>query len=143
MSQLHDALKIVSDTHLLILSEETPGSRDTLAMALFNITHATRWNLLKDEESLDELWKLVRTDELVTDYILRATSIFLCHFGFIEGNMDRVVAQVATGLSWLETTAIVDSALTERSGTQNWFARAFKNAPWMLYLYLLSMMKQV
>jgi hypothetical protein len=143
MSQLLAALKIVNDTHQLILSEETPDSRDALAKALFNITHATRWNLLKDEESLDELWKLVRTDELVTDYVLRATSIFLVHFGYLDGDVDRVVGQVSTGLGWLETTAIVDAALTERCGTQVWFARVFKSAPWMLYLYLLSMLKQV
>jgi hypothetical protein len=142
-TQLQIAQISVSLIHQLIISEKSPEARDELAKALFVVTHGTRWNLLNDETSLDDIWKNVRENELLTDYVLRGTTLFLSEVGYIDGDMDRIIGQVSMGLGWVESSSFIDTTLTERCGDKTWFARVFKCAPWLLFLYLMSTISQV
>jgi hypothetical protein len=142
-TQLQKAQISISSIHSLLISEKSPEAHDELAKALFVVTRGTRWNLLNDETSLDDIWKNVRENELLTDYVLRGTTLFLSEVGYIDGDIDRVIGQVSLGLGWVESSSFVDNTLTERCGDKVWFARVFKCAPWLLFLYLLSTISQV
>lgn len=143
MTPFTSALSVVDDVHRLLLAEQSAEQRDELAKGLFSITAGTRWNLMSTETNIVELWEVIRTDELVTDYIVRATSMFMCRFGYIPADLDRVIGHCSSGLGWVTGSGIVDDALRERSGHSEWFGRVFKSEQWVLYLYLLSFVRQV
>lgn len=142
-SILEQAQLAVEDIYNLLLSELEETKRDTLAVDTFNISKSPRWPFVNSEDSLDEIWKNIRDNELLTDFIIRGTSLFILKIGYNDSEYNRLIDQCATSVSWVSETTIIDDAITERCGNKPWFGAVFKQAHWLLFLFILSTIRQV
>jgi hypothetical protein len=133
------AQNTISDILRMLLSELDLSRSDALAVAVFKASTGPRWHLQNTAEDLDILWAGIRGSEDLTDFVIRGTSLFLMY----EGNVDKLIETVSAGLGWVSSAAIVDSAITDRSGTKQWFEAVFKQSPWLLFLYMLSTIRHV
>jgi hypothetical protein len=133
------AQNTASDILRMLLSELDVNRSDALATAVFKASTSPRWHLQNNEEALDILWTGIRESEDLTDFIIRGTSLFLMH----ESTVSELITTVSDSLGWVASAAIVDSAITDRSGTPQWFEAVFTQSPWLLFLYMLSTIRHV
>ncbi len=130
-------LDIVTNYYRQYLQLLTPDEQVTFIKWLVEMRRGYRWPMLASEPVLDQLWKTVREteNELALDFVLGGTSNMLLHVTDIDQLVDRYVRS----LSWVYNSAIVDTAITERCGDSAWFKNVLVDAPWVLFLYVATM----
>lgn len=137
------AQQAVEDVYNLLLSELEASKRDQLTIDIFNVSTSPRWPFINNEDSLDEIWKTIRENEPLTDFVIRGTSLFILKVGHHDTEYSRLIDQCATSVSWVAETTIIDEAITERCGNKTWFGAVFKQAHWLLFLFILSTIRQI
>lgn len=136
-------LNIVQQVYADYMRDVPEENRDALNASIFKLRRAPRWYLINNDEALDSLWASVREDDAVLDFVMEGTARFLLKASMHQVNFETLISHSAKSLSWVTRSAIVDSSITERAGSYDWFSNVFKEATWVLFLYLLSTVPQV
>lgn len=141
MSLIDDVRRIVKEAHTVYLRDCTPVQVDELNKQILTLRRGTRWHALSSDEQLVELWDGIRKDTELTDYVIACTSYMLLEIN--EQDKAKLVTASANSVGWISDASIIDEALTQRAGGVQWFEGVFNQAPWLLYLFILSTIPQL
>lgn len=130
-------LDIVTNYYRQYTRMLTPEEQEVFIKWLVGMRRGYRWPMVASEPVLDELWANIRSseNELILDFVLGGTSNMLLHVADLEQLVDRYTKSLA----WVHNSSIIDTAITERCGDGTWFKNVFIDAPWVLFLYVATM----
>jgi len=100
------------------------------------------WSLISDQEAVIDL--LTRTiegnnpqeREFHVQFLLNATANLLSNFETDE--IDKVCAHLAKAISWPRDSAFMIEELSDNCGDEEFYSGMLSDAPWTLYLYLMT-----
>jgi hypothetical protein len=134
---------VAKEVYLSLISECEEETKQELITSIFKLRRSIRWYLVSNDDALDSIWRTIREDEDVTDFILTGTSLFLLKTGYGDEAYKSTLSRSARSIGWVMHSSIIDSAITERSESSNWFEEVFTQAPWVFFLFVLTTVPQV
>jgi hypothetical protein len=133
LNQLHG----IRADYLKDLADE---KADALSEALFTIRHGWRWYNLTNDAQVELQWAKIRDDELLLDYVLTGTCRFMAMVHEHDAAWKQLAQQVVISLSWVSADKFIDQAIKERAPKSEWSNAIWEQTPWLLFLYLNSLL---
>lgn len=114
------------------------------------------WGLVATENHVADLWDKVmpgvvvdpdapvnetppdKTNVDIVDFVLNGTAYLFATTGYQSGHLEDFIAATAKDLTWIHRCTIIDQSTKDRSGDYKFLVEAFKGAPWMVFMYVLS-----
>lgn len=115
-----------------------------------------RWGLVATENHVADLWDKVmpgvvvdpdapvneppqdKTSEDLVEFVLNGTAYLFATTGYQSGHLEDFLASTAKHLTWVHRCTIIDQSTKDRAGKYEFLHEAFKAAPWMVFMYVLS-----